>query len=355
MAREVTFSTGTVVGSGFLNDQQDVQSAEVWGVRLRKISNTLIGITPAADGTVAGTASMRINGKPRIIVSQITADFTGTAAGSRDVYALAGDGPTFALSHLAAGSVAPADSRKLGEVDWDGGQITAVRNMIDAVPGHAWLHRPGGEDGLPTGPPSTLDGASNLEGTAAAFARADHEHKLADTIARTDSPVFTGFVDAPAYRVNGVALGSGHLSDGNTLVHTSDDRLADQRVPLNNTVSTAKIQNQAVTLGKLDGMGLMTFLGQSARNLSMRWVSRNDVLGQTSEANAHGGDYFSNACLAVVLGSVQWFSTASHAATIDPNGAWIAYYPEGKGVHVRGRNGNGYWLYLASTLLLIGY
>lgn len=356
MAREVTFTTGTVVGSRFLNDQQDVQSAEVWGVRLKKATNTLIAIAPAADGTPAGSASIRINGQPRLIAAQITTDLTGTAAGTRDVYALAGDGPDFTLVHVAGGSAAPADSRKLGEADWDGAQITALRNMIDAVPGHGWLHRPGGEDALPTGKAVTLAADStNQEGTSPAFARADHVHQLDASIARKDSPVFTGFVDAPAYRVNGAPLASGHLSDGNTLVHTNDVRLADQRVPINNTVSTAKLQNQAVTLGKLDGMGLMTFLGQTSRNLTMRWVTRNEAIGQTSIASAYLGDYFATACVAVVLGSVQWFNNAAHSAYINPADAWIAYYPSGKGVHIICRNGNGFWLYPVVTLLMIGY
>jgi hypothetical protein len=189
MARAVDFVTGTVVTAAFLNDTQEVESALAWGVRIDKVSATQYSIpaVDAGDDAVAGQSSIIIQGKRRYWTSAIVQSLAGSGDGTYGIYLTAGAGPAPTVTHTTG--AAPANSRKIGEVLFAANAITAIRNMVDAVPGHGYNHRPGtspggggtgaGPDPLLTAAPAAVTpGLSAAEGTSAALARADHVHNL---------------------------------------------------------------------------------------------------------------------------------------------------------------------------------
>lgn len=172
MAKQIDFIQGTVVTPDFLDDTQEVDSAAAWGVRVIKSGANVVTIPTAADGTSTGQSSIVINGLPRYITSSaaVTRSFSSPAdaAGTYGVYLTAGTGPGFVMTVTQA--AAPANSRKIAEVDWDGtANVTAVRNMVDAVAGHNFLHSQGQSDELPlaTYDPATM-GSIVLTRTGAA-------------------------------------------------------------------------------------------------------------------------------------------------------------------------------------------
>lgn len=138
MAKEVTFVTGTVVSAAFLNDQQEVKSALHIGVRLEKASSTQIQLVPLDDGNdaVAGQSSMIIKGLPRWWNSTIIKTVSG-AKGTYSIYVVAGESTTLEAGNITLTTgAAPANSRKIGEVDWSGAAITAIRqNGMGSVTG----------------------------------------------------------------------------------------------------------------------------------------------------------------------------------------------------------------------------
>jgi microcystin-dependent protein len=142
--KQTTFNAGTVVPSAYLNAQQEGEAPSAWGVRMEAASSTVIRVPVAGDGA-AGSVALRIIGVPCVNTATVTLSLSGTVAGVRDVYAVM-DGAGFSLAHTAAGAGAPANSRFIGQVMWSGTSISAIRNMVDATPGHNYLHRAGGPD-----------------------------------------------------------------------------------------------------------------------------------------------------------------------------------------------------------------
>ena len=181
MAKEIDFATGTIVTADFLDALQEIESAIALGVRLERQSATVIRVPTASDGSVGGLATLRINGKPRFISTALTHNFTGAGAGLYHVFAMAGAGPGFTLS-VQLSATPPADSRKIGEVDWSGSAITDVRNMIDAVPGHNALHRPGGADPIYGASPGYTPAPSNVVVDRSFDANNVTLHELADVV-----------------------------------------------------------------------------------------------------------------------------------------------------------------------------
>jgi microcystin-dependent protein len=161
MARETTFTPGVVVSSTFLNDRQDLESALTF-IRVELASTTSIRVPVVADGSPAGQTPAIINGQPRLngtpYVMGLSSGTQGSSATTFDVYAtLAGavitDGFTLQLVGRTGGSpyggtpgAAPANSRKVAELDWTGAVINALRNTVE-VAGHAGNHA----YGLPSG------------------------------------------------------------------------------------------------------------------------------------------------------------------------------------------------------------
>lgn len=190
MAKEQLFATGTIVSADFLNNRQEIESAMSWGVRVEKQTATVLQIPVAKDGTPSGQTSVLINGLPRFQTTTETLSFTsGQAAGAYDIYILAGSGPGFDMAAVPAGGAAPANSRLVAQVDWNGSSdITAIRNLVDGVSGHGYLHRAGGPDALPTAAAVTLTAnTTNTEGASLSYARADHTHAIDASVAQLDA------------------------------------------------------------------------------------------------------------------------------------------------------------------------
>jgi hypothetical protein len=161
VARETTFVPGTVVTSQFLNDRQDLETALMF-IRVEVASPTSLRVPIIADGSAAPSTPAIINGQPRNIaapyVLPMSASSYGSSAVTYDVYAtLQGSTITagFVLQLVArtggapyggTPGTAPANSRKVAEVDWSGAAIYALRNTVELA-GHAYLHT----YGLPAG------------------------------------------------------------------------------------------------------------------------------------------------------------------------------------------------------------
>ena len=149
MAKQVDFSVGTVVTDAWLDDMQEVDSAAAWGIRMEPQGSPATGVVVkrAVDGSATGQSGARINGLMRYFSgADLTLSLAGQAANTYSIYLVAGAAspPTLAFA-VGAG---PANSRKIGEAVWNGTKITELRNMVDAVGGHGYLHRPGGPDPL---------------------------------------------------------------------------------------------------------------------------------------------------------------------------------------------------------------
>jgi hypothetical protein len=74
-----------------------------------------------------------------------------------------------------------------GSLDMGAQSITNV-NLVDGVDvsAHASRHNPGGSDALATAAPAQGIGGGNSKGTAASYARSDHDHLLRETGGPTD-------------------------------------------------------------------------------------------------------------------------------------------------------------------------
>ena len=77
----------------------------------------------------------------------------------------------------------------LGETSWRSAVPISLKDLL----AHQGRHIPGGPDALPTAAPSGGLGASNQVGTAASFARSDHQHLAFDSV----NPAAPGAAAAP--------------------------------------------------------------------------------------------------------------------------------------------------------------
>jgi hypothetical protein len=174
---EVDFVAGTIISPTFLNDRQYLEGSASWA-RLYLASSTVVQV-PVTD---TGATTIAIGGLPRLITSAIVLDLSGLGANAVtvDIYAvLAGASITggFTLQEVGHGAAAPGSSRKLGEADWNGHQITALRNL-GQIAGHAAQHLIGGDDPIQLEAimPEPISEGSGTPGVSSAFALADHEH-----------------------------------------------------------------------------------------------------------------------------------------------------------------------------------
>jgi hypothetical protein len=157
--KQISFIAGTIVSSTWLNDQQEVDSPSAWGIKITKLSSTTIRIPAVNDGTNV-QSTLRIDGQPLYMTAAVDDDFTARGAGSYSVYLVNAGSHTYTVTSTTG--AAPASSRKIGEVDWNGTAITAIRNMIAAVAGHSYHHRFGGDDALPAGSVDVTQLAQNV-------------------------------------------------------------------------------------------------------------------------------------------------------------------------------------------------
>ena len=127
MARQVNFTTGTIVTAAFLNARQEVDSALAFGVRLERASSSQIQLVPVQDGSATGQSSVMVNGQPRWWTTAIVKTVSGAKA-TYSVYVTAGESTTLEATDITLTSgAAPANSRKIGEIDWSGSAIERIR------------------------------------------------------------------------------------------------------------------------------------------------------------------------------------------------------------------------------------
>jgi hypothetical protein len=212
-------TTGQPAIEPFFQATQEMLSAYVSpNFRLVATSATKVGI---AAGTGHNQVSIAIEGKYRYITALIESAAVSGAAGGRDVFVTAsandfsGSAPTidltnyaFALAVVATGATPSgvALSRKVGELDWSGAAITAVRQLVNA---DGSAHALTGSDPLPAnsvGATQIADGtvgwaeaASALKPSQGAGGHPDWEALRAlgatgDTAAAGNDPRFS---DAP--------------------------------------------------------------------------------------------------------------------------------------------------------------
>jgi len=151
MALQEEFSPKNVLPAGFMNDQQQADSASAWGIKVIASSATTLQLPVVEDGSAEGQTSIRINGQPRYIRAPVSLVMSGSA-GTYDIFVTALGAESSAglsLSASAHPTATPAKSRHVAEVDWDGSAITEIRNVVAAVPGHGGLHVAGGPDPIP--------------------------------------------------------------------------------------------------------------------------------------------------------------------------------------------------------------
>lgn len=146
MARELNAARGVTLPSEWINRTQEAASGEAWGVTLVQVDSDTVAVHPVDVGG-EDRAGLRIGGHPRWVDVPVSLTISG-AAGTKDVFAVRAALPAvgFTLSTSAG-----AGRRKIGEVDWDGSAIKAVRTTL-AVSGHGLQHRADGPDPLPGEP-----------------------------------------------------------------------------------------------------------------------------------------------------------------------------------------------------------
>jgi hypothetical protein len=279
LAKEIDFVTGTVVTADFLDNVQEVESALAWGIRVYKSGANTLTLPLSSDGTTS-SASVRINGLPRFITTPIVHSMAGLGDGLYNVYLTAGAGPGFTLR--TSTGAATADERKIAEVDFAANAITAVRNMVDAVSGHGYQHRAGGQDELNLAGYDPLT-VTSLTVTKNATTAINLTNTTAGTgitiggdvvISRTGAGV-VGFTAA-----NGVAFSGAISSTG--LTATGNVRLGDADADTLGFFSVAGVARQSATTDIKDALtsyGLLQGTSPSPLNLDGGTLTAGTVNG----------------------------------------------------------------------------
>lgn len=149
---------GSVLPSTWVNALMEYVSTMAGNFALEQATSTTVRVVATSDN---GQVGVGINGRWRYNTATVTATHPGGASGTYDVYVTASDNdysapdPTdntnyaFGLAIFASGNTpATALYRKVGTVDWDGTQITAVRSTAGPSSIHASQHAVGAADPL---------------------------------------------------------------------------------------------------------------------------------------------------------------------------------------------------------------
>jgi hypothetical protein len=314
VAKEIDFVTGTIVTADFLDYQQEVESALAWGIRVYKSGANTLTLPMALEGTTS-SASIRINGKPRFTTSPIVLSLAGNPDGTYNIYATAGAGPAFTLR--ASTGAATADERKIAEADFAANAITTVRNMVDAVSGHNYQHRAGGQDEL------NLSGYDPLTVTSLTATKAG-----ATTLALTSATVGTGITvggDTNLYRSatnewttdDSVIVALNLTVNGNTRLGNATT----DTVGFHDVAGQARQAATADIKDVLAGYGLLTNAGASPLNLDGGTLTAGTINGTAYQVSgvALAASNLSNGTTgsgSVVLATSPTVSGMTHSGTL---------------------------------------
>lgn len=176
-AKEVTFvDSVTVVSAAFLNLIQEVLAGLAHNVEI-DTTGTSIRVQAGADDDAA---TIYIDGEFRFVVANITLDMAGKGSATYNIYATADTGDDAFALEVATGAPVATKYRKIGEVDWNGASISAVRTTVGRLRSHSHADYTEGGSVFDTATPTpSTAGGSGSAGSAITAARRDHKHGLA--------------------------------------------------------------------------------------------------------------------------------------------------------------------------------
>ena len=251
MPENFPFAREDVFPSWFADRIQDFLSAAETNLRLTRKSGTTVQVVP---DTALGIAAVAVDGRWRFIEETIQREHPGGSKGTYIVWAVAEDNDVddtpkphtdhtnYAFDLRITSGADPSGSgvvvfEKIGEIDWSGSKIEAVRQTLNSVTG-----------------PMIADGALSGEG--------DVEWKREPNGAwvpqlKTDSvtaaEIAAGAVGASevanALKPSaGAAAGTEALralgTSNSTAAAGNDSRLSDERTPKKNSVTWAKFNSE---------------------------------------------------------------------------------------------------------------
>lgn len=150
MAVDHAFARNDVFPSWIANRLQDMIGASQTAFRLRKVNSTTVGVAPPEP---QGVSSITLQGRWRFRDTDVTRAHPGGGAGTYDIYAVALDNDvdntpdpytdhtdyTFDLRIVSSGGTPSGAGvevfEKVGEADWNGTAITALRQTSDQTTG----------------------------------------------------------------------------------------------------------------------------------------------------------------------------------------------------------------------------
>lgn len=256
MPQNFPFNREDVWPSWIANRFQDFLSAARTDLRISKVDATKIAVIP---DPALGIAAVAIDGRWRFITAEVQRQHPGGAKGTWTVWAVATDNDIdnepdpftdhtdYAFALRITNGENPSGAgvevfEKIGEIDWSGTEIEAIRQTHNAVTGAMlandalpsksesdveWVRQPGGGYLLQL----KADSVGSNEIAAGAVAASE----VADSL----KPSGGAAAGTEALR----ALGT----SGSTAAAGNDSRLSDERTPKDNSVNSNKIVNGSVT------------------------------------------------------------------------------------------------------------
>jgi hypothetical protein len=284
MAVNTAFERDSVLPSYWANRIQQFLSGTDTGLRLTKKSATVVEVAPTAVDASLDLVAVAIEGRWRQNEAAIERTVSG-AAGTYNVYVVAEDEDvdnspvpysdhTVTTFELRVSKTTPEGAgidvvRKIGEVDWSGTAITALRQTHGAITG------PMLTDGAMSGEGDiewTRDASGGLIPQLKAnsvtaneiAAEAVGASEIKDAII-TDTEVAAANKDGAVGTASMRTLGTGakQAAAGN------DSRLSDERVPMDGSVTEGKIADAAASSRKLKPTFGSYRLGTGAETASL--------------------------------------------------------------------------------------
>lgn len=307
MSKAHAFARDEVFPSYFINALQELVSSGQLDFRLSKKDDTTIQVVPSSAFEIAG---INIDGRYRWVVAAVERIHPGGARGTYTIWATATDDdiddvPDPATDHTDRSfALAITDGRdptadifvEVGELDWSGAAITALRQSYTSTTGAmiedgalsdggdlTWTQEPGGgwvpninartisateiADSLkPSAGAAAGTEALRALGRTASTAAAGDDARLSDTRVPTDGSVTlakiaAAIIDAAAGTASLRTLGTG----GQQATAGNDGRLSDQRVPTDRSVTGAKVADALKpSAGAAAGTEALRALGRTA-------------------------------------------------------------------------------------------
>lgn len=196
-------------GSGPQLDSASLRTSATTAV----IANTYTSTTAALDLYNQGTITNGVHGGTFSIYTGNNTNVGAFNTGDINIYtgnATGGNSGGVSIDTGTAGGTVGSIFLKTGGVTAltvDSSQNITLAGTVDGVEidNHSARHDPGGGDALSTAAPSIGIGGANSEGSAASFARSDHNHKLRTTTGPTDLDI-AGIADGEYLRRSGTQI-----------------------------------------------------------------------------------------------------------------------------------------------------